>query len=152
MKKIIILDSSPLGLLFQEQGIPEADRCRAWLTERLAAGVQILVPEIVTYELRRELLRLKKSLALTALSAFTNQVPGRVLPLASPALQLAAELWAQTRQAGLPTADRHALDIDVILSAQVRISGLPLGDLVIATSNVKHLAHFVPAELWSKIG
>ena len=56
MSRIIVLDSSPLGLLFQKPRIREADECRAWLKEQVKKGARLLVPEIVRYELRRELL------------------------------------------------------------------------------------------------
>lgn len=151
MKPIIVLDSGPLGVLFQKQGIAEVDECREWLRRHLAAGVAVLVPEIVNYELRRELLRLKKSKALAALAAFNAAVPGRFLPLTTKAIDLAAELWAQARQHGRPTADPHALDIDVILAAQVLTAGHSPTDFVVATSNVSHISQFVPAEEWRRI-
>ena len=75
----------------------------------------------------------------------------RLLRLTSKDLLLAAELWAQSRQRGTPTADIHALDIDVILCAQVLNCGVPLSDLVIATTNAKHLLQFAPAKEWSEI-
>jgi hypothetical protein len=48
-------------------------------------------------------------------------------------------------------ADPHALDIDVILAAQVLNAGLPISDFVVATSNVKHLSEFVPSKEWNGI-
>jgi hypothetical protein len=108
------------------------------------------VPEIVDYELRRELLRLKKISAVARLDAFNAAAPDRYLPLATPALRLAADLWAQVRQAGLPTADPHALDADVILAAQVRVAGLA-ADTVVATGNLGHLTRVVIADLWTNI-
>ena len=151
MKPIVVLDSSPLGLLFQRPGISEVDQCREWMANLIANRVRIIVPEIAFYELRRELLRLNKTKTLTALSTFARSVPDRYLPLTTPAMDLASELWAQVRQRGLPTANPHALDADVILAAQVLSAGLTPADFVVATNNVAHLARFVPAELWSKI-
>jgi hypothetical protein len=66
-------------------------------------------------------------------------------------MDLAAELWAKARQRGVPTADPSALDIDVILSAQLLTAGLPSHQFVVATSNVSHLTLFVPAEQWEHI-
>ena len=64
------------------------------------------------------------------------------------ALRFAAELWAQSRRTGRPTADATALDIDVLLAAQaLRIGGAP----VIATTNQKHLSQFVSAFHWTDI-
>ena len=71
------------------------------------------------------------------------------LPLTTAVMRDAAELWAQVRQSGLPTADRHALDGDVILAAQAR--SIPADDVVVATTNVGHLARLVDAALWTDI-
>jgi hypothetical protein len=87
---------------------------------------------------------------LIDLAAF-NGVPGRLLPISSAALDLAAELWAGARQAGKPTAAPQALDVDVILSAQVLCAGYQPGDFVVATTNVDHLSQFVPAQDWRQI-
>jgi predicted nucleic acid-binding protein len=152
MKPILVLDSSPLGLLFQKPKIKAADDCREWLRQQLSAGVLVLVPEIVQYELRRELLRLDRTASAAALVAFSQAVTGRFIPITSTAMTLAAELWARTRRAGKPTADPHALDIDVILAAQVLAAGVDPADFVVATSNVSHLSLFVPSAAWETIG
>lgn len=110
-----------------------------------------MVPEIVNYELRRELLRLRRTSALAALVEFNAAVAGRYLPITTAAMELAAELWAKIRSQGKPTADRHALDIDVILAAQVLTAGFEPNPFVVATSNVGHVSSFVPAELWESI-
>lgn len=150
MISTIVLDSTPLGLLTQRHGIRAADEAQDWLARHLSAGTRIIVPEIIDYELRRELLRLKKTNAVARLDAFNAAMPDRYLPLTTPALRLAAELWAKVRQAGLPTADAHALDADVILAAQVRTAGFP-ADTIVATGNLGHLARVVKAELWTSI-
>lgn len=75
----------------------------------------------------------------------------RFLPITSPAILLAADLWAKSRQSGLATGDPKKLDIDVILAAQALTLGVPAGDLIVATSNVGHISRFVPADLWNNI-
>jgi hypothetical protein len=52
---------------------------------------------------------------------------------------------------GVPTADPHALDVDVILSAQVLAAEIGHADFTVATANVSHLSLFVSARLWSAI-
>jgi predicted nucleic acid-binding protein len=151
MTRVIVLDSGPLGLLMHTKRTKEGVACRTWLARQLAAGVRVVVPGIVDYELRRELIRGKLSAAVGALDAFNAADPGRFLILTSADLRLAAELWAQLRNQGQPTADRHALDIDVILSAQALGGGWPTADLIVATSNVGHLSRLVRAELWQNI-
>lgn len=66
-------------------------------------------------------------------------------------MRLAADLWAQSRQSGLAMGDPKKLDIDVIVTAQALTLGVPTSDLVIATSNVRHLSRFAPADLWTNI-
>jgi predicted nucleic acid-binding protein len=107
-----------------------------------------VVPAIVYYEIKRELLRANKTVGIARLDAFVNATPGRYVPLTDDALRFAAELWAQSRQAGRPTADVTALDIDVLLAAQARRMG---GVAVIATTNQKHLSQFISARHWRDI-
>jgi len=151
MIPFIVLDSAPLGLLFQKAGIAPADACRAWAIKQMSGGSRLLVPEIVHYELRRELIRLGKTNALRALETFVRAEPDRFRSVTSRDLELAAELWADSRRRGTPTADSRALDIYVILAAQVQNLGKPVSDLVVATSNLKHLSQFVPCQEWSTI-
>lgn len=148
---MIVLDSTPLGLIVNRAGHRKADECQQWLTAHLAAGRRIIVPEIIDYELRRELLRLGKTSSIKFLESFILGDPYRLLRLDRRSLKLAAELWANARKRGTPTADPHALDIDVILAAQVLAMGLDETNVVVATSNVNHLAQFVAAEEWFRI-
>lgn len=151
MIRLVVLDSSPLGLLFQRRKIPQADDCRAWLKRHADAGTHFIVPEIVNYELRREPLRLGKAKAIRGLELFNHAVPDRYLPITTKAMDLAAALWADARRRGLPTAHVHELDVDVILAAQILAAGWRTADFVVATTNVTHLARFVPAEKWANI-
>ena len=64
----------------------------------------------------------------------------------------AAELWAQVRQMGQPTADPNALDGDVILAAQTIITAQQRQqEIIIATTNVGHLSRFTTAQHWNDI-
>jgi predicted nucleic acid-binding protein len=111
----------------------------------------VIVPAIVYYELKRELLRARKSVGLSRLDEFVNATPDRYLPLSDEALRLAADLWARSRQTGRLTADPKDLDIDVIIAAQALSIGADASDLVVATTNPKHLSQFVTAKPWSEI-
>jgi predicted nucleic acid-binding protein len=64
-------------------------------------------------------------------------------------MRRAAELWADARRAGRPTAPELALDADVILAAQA--ISLNISNLVVATTNCSHLGQFIRAELWQNI-
>jgi predicted nucleic acid-binding protein len=151
MARTIVLDSAPLGLIAHRPGMPAADRCRAWVLNHVAAGSRVCVPEIIDYELRRELVRSGNSRAIAQLDAFYATAADRYLPLTTGALRRAAQLWADLRNAGLPTAHAHDLDIDVILAAQALELGIPVQDFVIATTNVNHLGRLVPAAEWHNI-
>lgn len=151
MKRFIVLDSAPLGLLTQRRGVAPADACRAWLASHSARGAWAVLPEIVDYEVRRELLRAGKTQSVVRLDRFITNPYVRYLPVTTGALRRAAHLWAEARRRGTPTADPHALDGDVILAAQVLDAGLMPADFVVATTNVAHLSQFVPAELWSAL-
>jgi predicted nucleic acid-binding protein len=145
---VLLLDSGPLGLITQPQRSHEVIAITDWLKDCLREGARVLVPAIVYYEIKRELLRANKTIGIARLDAFVNAAPDRYLALSDDALRFAAELWAQSRRAGRPTADTLALDIDVLLAAQsLRVAG----SAVVATTNPKHLSQFVPALLWRDI-
>ena len=145
----ILLDSSPLGLLSQPVRGPAVSIAQ-WAAACLAAGHEIYVPEVIDYELRRELLRTGKANSVRELDCFRSTF--NFLPINSAAMLLAADLWATSRQSGLPTGDPKKLDMDVILAAQALTLGIPAADLVVATSNVGHISRFVSADLWSSVG
>jgi predicted nucleic acid-binding protein len=147
VKPVVLLDSGPLGLLCQTRRSAVTRACEQWLASLLAAGRRILVPEIVDYELRRELLRIPRQAAIARLDALAQAT--EYLPITTLAMRRAAELWAQARQQGQPTAGDNTIDSDMILAAQALTLGTP--DVVIATTNIGHLARFVPAELWQAV-
>jgi hypothetical protein len=66
---IVALDASPLSLLTQRLGVAEADACRAWAEALISAGVDVVVPAIADYEVRRELLRAGKTAGVARLDA-----------------------------------------------------------------------------------
>lgn len=147
MTRVVLLDSAPLGLLTAPPRRANAQACSQWLVGLIAANVRIIVPEITDYELRRELLRARKLASVKRLDALAQAT--EYLPLSTAVMRRAAELWAQARQQGQPTASDNTIDVDMILAAQA----LALGStaVVIATTNVGHLSRFVPAEQWQKI-
>ena len=146
MTRAVLLDSAPLGLLTAPPRKLQAQACSRWLASLTAARVRVIVPEITDYELRRELLRAGKPTSVRRLDALARST--EYLPITTVAMRRAAELWAQARQQGLPTAADNTIDCDVILAAQALTLGVPV---VVATTNLGHLSRFVPAELWQQI-
>lgn len=66
-------------------------------------------------------------------------------------MRRAAELWADARNRGRPTADIHALDADVILAAGAIELSSSGHQVVVVTDNARHLSLFVDARHWSEI-
>jgi hypothetical protein len=64
---------------------------------------------------------------------------------------LAAQFWAEARKTGKPTADHNALDADMILAAQAKLEEINGNQVIVATTNVKHLSLFVDAREWQSI-
>jgi hypothetical protein len=130
--KLVFLDSEPLGLASKPAGKADADACRTWLGMLESTGALVLIPEIVDYEVRRELVRVGATAGLRRLDA--------LLPLGRPALLQAADLWAHVRKSGAPTAHPHSLDADAILAGQVLTATGPGDVAVVATSMFAILA------------
>ena len=147
MTRTILLDSGPLGLVTNPRASPPAAACGRWVVNAIRAATAVVVPEIADYEVRRELIRARRNAGLARLDAFIGQV--EFLPINTVAMRRAAALWAEARQQGRPTAPDLALDADVILAAQA--ATLDRTDVVVATTDPKHLLRFVAAELWTDI-
>jgi predicted nucleic acid-binding protein len=113
LSRIILLDTGPLGLITHPQKNPEI---KAWLQKLVLKEVLVRVPEIADYELRREPLRARKTRGIQRLDALKASIG--YLPITTDVMLRAAELWAQARQQGQPTADNRALDGNIILVAQ----------------------------------
>ncbi len=141
---IVILDSGPVGLLAKRGGTPAVDVCNLWLDGLLDQETRVILPEIVDFEVRRELIRLRAVSSIARLDTLITVV--EYLPLTTAAMRKAAELWALSRQQGLPTADPKKLDGNVILAAQALLLGA--ADVVVATTNAGHLSRFVTARHW----
>ncbi len=67
MREFVLLDSGPLGNACRRPGTPGADQCRLWIDALMARGVEVVVPEIADYEVRRELTRINASGSLRRL-------------------------------------------------------------------------------------
>lgn len=146
---IVLPDSGPIWRIVSPRPTPENQACRRCLGDLRRAGTQVLVAEIVDYEVRRETLRVGNPRALAELETLIGGLG--YLALNTPAMRLAAQFWADARRRGLRTADDRALDVDVILAAQAATLAAEGEEVVVATTNVGHLGMFVPARHWSAV-
>ena len=144
MRLVIVLDTRPVGMITNPNASVTNHECYQWMESLVQQGAQVWAPEIADYEVRRELLRANKARGIARLDLLKNSIG--YLPLTTPIMLKAAELWAQARRSGTPTADPKALDCAVILAAQaLAVQG------IVATENVGHLSRFVEARHWREI-
>jgi predicted nucleic acid-binding protein len=139
--KPVLLDTGPLGKLVHPKKHRDLGQ---WFSGLAGQRVQIVIPEIADYELRRNLLLESLAASVQRLDQLGQQLI--YLPISTAHIRKAAELWAAARASGLPTADDKALDGDVILAAQA----LSIGG-VVATENVAHLSRLCDARNWKGI-
>ncbi len=148
---IVILDSGVLHTLVSTSKVKEVTDCQDWFYYLLSRSALVVTSPICNYEVKRELIRRNKVQEINNL----NQLKALIdfLPVDEPTLELAAELWAEARNQGLPTADDLSLDADVIICPQCKLLAeeYPGRYVVIATTNVKHLSRFTEAKEWQEI-
>ncbi len=149
MNRFILLDSAPLGMVTNPNASKQNLACANWLQNLLANGDFVFVPEIADYEIRRELLRADKIAGLKRLDLLKTNLD--YLPITTEIMLKAAEFWAFARKQGKPTASDFALDGDVILAAQAFSLENNIDEVIVATTNVKHLNLFVKAMEWQKV-
>lgn len=149
MNQIVILDSAPLGMVTNPKQTAENESCRQWLRKLLSQDVNVIIPEITDYEVRRELLRAKKINGIKRLDALRDTL--FYLPIDTAMMLKAAEFWSKARQMGKPTASNDSLDGDVILAAQAALVQNMNNQVIVATTNVKHLSLFVDARHWKDL-
>lgn len=93
MTKIILLDSTPVGLITNPKSTPLSTECQQWFYSLFDRGYSVVLPEIIDYEVRRELLRVNSICRLDLLKSEIIY-----LPIATEVMLKSAQLWAQVRQ------------------------------------------------------
>jgi predicted nucleic acid-binding protein len=147
--RFVLLDSGPLGAVCGPPLSPTARLARTRLAILEADGALVAVPEVVTYEVRRELIRRRAQAQLRRLDVELDRL-NRV-PVTPEAWDRAAEFWAEARRAGRPTADPKALDADAVLAGVAATLGGPDDRVVVATDNAGHLGRFVEVLEWRTV-
>lgn len=148
MTRAVVLDTGPLSRACDPARNPHLEQ---WLEQLLGSGVVLVVPEIADYEARRGMLHRNMAKAISRLDQVKSEL--RYEPLSTSIMLRAAELWAQARKQGRPTADPKELDGDAILAAQTQSLQVrsQYDEVVVATENVGHLSLFVEARHWKEI-
>ncbi len=150
MSPIVLLDTGVLGAVTNPNAKKsDNSACLDWLVSLPLRGYELAIPEIADYELRRELLRGEKVRGIQKLDNLKAELV--YLPITTSVMIRAAELWAEVRQIGQATADSKALDGDVILAAQAQLQVQQGYQVIVATTNVKHISRFIDARLWNDI-
>ena len=103
------------------------------------------VPEIADYEVRRGFLRIGATKSIERLDQLKERIG--YVPLATEAMLLVAQIWAEARNQGYASASDKALDADVILAAQAITlpNSSEDANVVVAAENLKHLSRYVTA-------
>jgi predicted nucleic acid-binding protein len=152
---IVLLDSGILGLISNPFKYGESGACEEWLFGLLARSITVVSSQVCYYEVRRSLL-LQARLSGKTKSLENLDDLRSIIEFVSVDLEtwiIATQLWADARLRGLPMTDNRSLDADIIICAQYQILSqiYPGQNVVIATTNVKHLSQFATAGLWQNI-
>jgi predicted nucleic acid-binding protein len=145
MATIYLLDTGPLGLVAHNRPARRIP-IQTWLMNEVAAGATVYISEVADYEVRRELTRLIQAgqLPMSRLNRLDQlAMLFTYLPVSTAMWRRAADLWADARQHGLPTANPAALDADVIVAAQA----IEVGATVV-TNNPGHIGRWAPVRTW----
>ncbi len=136
----LLLDTGVLGFLCHPR---KHEDVREWLWDAIVLH-ELRVPEVADYELRRELLRIESKWGLERLGELGGKLG--YLPVTTTDWRRAAELWAEGRRAGRPTAGDDALDADLLLAAQALAEGA-----AVVTLNTRHFAGLVDCMTWHDV-
>ena len=140
-----LLDAGPLGLLAHNRPARRIPM-QNWVLQEVTAGSTIYISEVADYEVRRELTRLIRAGQLPASRLDRLNRLAKLftyLPVSTAMWQRAADLWADARRHGLPTAGAATLDADVPVAAQAADVGA-----IVVTSNPGHIGRWVPVRPW----
>lgn len=136
MSRVVLLDTNPLSQITHPRAQPKVQQ---WLQSLRESKTSLRLPEIADYEVRRELLRLGKLKSIERLNMLGQSC---LIPLTSETMRKAAQLWAWVRNQGQPTASNDSLDGDVILAAQAILQLDIFDEVIVMTTNFKHISRF----------
>jgi hypothetical protein len=88
--RVVVLDSGLLGMVTNPTASAINDQASLWLEGILRSGVEVILPEIADYEVRRELLLHDKLGGLRRLDILKESPTITFLPITTSAMLLAA--------------------------------------------------------------
>ncbi len=152
---IVLLDSGVIGNICNPYAHPLRQQLDNWLFGLMARGAYIASSTICDFEVRRslKLTEIKGSTVTGIPNLDTLNTLVDFIPVDLEIISLAADLWARARHEGVPTAANDRLDADLIICAtsQALAQKYPGRNVIVATTNVKHLSRFVSAATWQEI-
>lgn len=151
---IILIDSGILGQLCRPNLEQETLALKNWFDLVLIRS-HVVSSHICDYEVRRGLLLAQKQGLVAAGIPILDALHDLIdfISVDDPILDLAAEIWATARVNGQPTAGERNLDADTIVCAtwQDLTNRYPGQEVIIATTNVRHLSRFASAAIWQDL-
>jgi hypothetical protein len=91
MTKIILLDSTPVGLITNPKSTPLSTDCQQWFYSLFDRRYSVVLPEIINYEVRRELLRVNRSNSIRRLDLLKSEII--YLPITTEVMLKALICW-----------------------------------------------------------
>jgi len=137
----LLLDTAVLGEICHPK---KHSGTRIW-AGHAAQQHDLLISEVVDYELRRELLRIGSQRSLTHLDELGREL--EYVPVTTAHWRTAARLWALARNAGRVNAPPERLEADTLIAAQALSHGA-----IVVTPNFRHFEGIVEARSWQEVG
>lgn len=153
---IILIDSGVLGILSNPNESATTIKCEEWLYNKIVKGCTILTSQICKYEVKRSLLLCQEQKpsqvsGIQKLAELENLID--FIDVKPPDIETACQLWVQSIVEGIQVAPMMDVNFDIIICAQFKRLELenPGREIVIATTNLRHLQRFVKADLWENL-
>src|ERR1700676_4070706 len=93
MSMVILLDAGPLCLITNPRASQEARECNQCLESLALKEIEVKIPEIADFEVRRELLRADKFKGIERLNDLQKYLD--YVPLTTQTMLKAAQFWAK---------------------------------------------------------
>jgi predicted nucleic acid-binding protein len=151
---IILIDSGILGQLCRPNLDRETLALKSWF-DRVLIRANVVSSKICDYEVRRGLLLAQKQGLVADGLPILDDLYQLIdfLTVDDRILDLASEIWATARENGQPMAGDRNLDADTIICAtwQDLAERYPGQEVVIVTTNLRHLSRFANAVVWQDL-